>query len=136
MEKFNISFEFENGVIKIQPSQLEDPELAFLLGEVSEIVEPVILEGSVSGKIECTIYEGRMKVNYINVMPFEAVPKLMDVLRDASIYDKRSWSFCLFREYNRVQRAKRDERRGHLNERRQELLDKVIRKKKENKGNG
>ena len=37
-------------------------------------------------------------------------------------------SFYLFREYNRVQRAKRDERREHLNERRQELLDKVIKK--------
>jgi hypothetical protein len=90
MEKFNVSFEFENGVIKIHPSQLDDPELAFLLGEITEIVEPVILEDSLSGKIECTVYEGRMKVNYINVMPFESVPKLMEVLRDASIYDKRS----------------------------------------------
>jgi len=41
-------------------------------------------------------------------------------------------SFYLFREYNRVQRAKRDERREHLNERRQELLDNVVKKKKEN----
>jgi hypothetical protein len=90
MEKFNISFEFENGVIRIHPSQLEDPELAFLLREITEIVEPVILEGSLSGKIECTIYEGRMKVNYINMVPFESVSKLMEVLRDASIYDKRS----------------------------------------------
>jgi hypothetical protein len=90
MEKYNVSFEFENGVIKIRQSQLEDPELAFLLREITEIVEPVILEGSVSGKIECTVYEGRMKVNYVNVMPFDSVPKLMEVLRDASIYDKRS----------------------------------------------
>jgi len=35
-------------------------------------------------------------------------------------------SFYIFREFNRVKKAKRDERRDELNERRQELLDKVL----------
>ena len=43
-------------------------------------------------------------------------------------------SFYLFREYNRVKKAKREARREELNARRQELLDKVIKaSKKDNK---
>lgn len=41
-------------------------------------------------------------------------------------------SLYIFRESNRVKRAKREERREYLNERRQELLDNVI-KTKENR---
>jgi len=39
-------------------------------------------------------------------------------------------SFYLFKEYNRVKRAKRDERREYMNEHRQDLLNKVVRKNK------
>jgi len=39
-------------------------------------------------------------------------------------------SFYIFREYNRVKKAKRDERRDEINQRRQELLDNLFRKKK------
>jgi hypothetical protein len=39
-------------------------------------------------------------------------------------------SFYIFREYNRVRRAKRDERREYLNERRQQLIDNVVKAKK------
>jgi hypothetical protein len=39
-------------------------------------------------------------------------------------------SFYIFREYNRVHKAKRDERREYTNARRQELLDNVLKKKK------
>ena len=43
-------------------------------------------------------------------------------------------SFYIFREYNRVKKAKREERREVLNARRQELMDKVIKAaKKDNK---
>lgn len=44
-------------------------------------------------------------------------------------------SFYLFREFNRVKRAKMEVRREELNARRQELLDNVIKaKKKEDAG--
>ena len=39
-------------------------------------------------------------------------------------------SFYLFYEYNRVQKAKRDERREEINERWKELLDNVLKSKK------
>ena len=38
-------------------------------------------------------------------------------------------SFYLFGEFNRVRRAKRDERREYLNDRRQEIIDNVIKSK-------
>jgi amino acid permease len=37
-------------------------------------------------------------------------------------------SFYIFKEYNRATKAKRDNRREYLNERRQELLDNVLKK--------
>ena len=39
-------------------------------------------------------------------------------------------SFYLFREYNRVRVAKREERRDETSQRRQELLDNVTKRKK------
>jgi hypothetical protein len=39
-------------------------------------------------------------------------------------------SFYIFREYNRVNKAKREERRDAINERRQELLNNVLKKNK------
>jgi hypothetical protein len=39
-------------------------------------------------------------------------------------------SLYIFREYNRVTKAKRDNRREYMNERRQELLDNVTKKNK------
>ena len=39
-------------------------------------------------------------------------------------------SLYLFREYNRVRRAKQEDRRERLNERRQELLDNLLAAKK------
>ena len=39
-------------------------------------------------------------------------------------------SLYIFREYNRMRRAKRDNRREYMNERRQELLDNVLKKNK------
>jgi high-affinity Fe2+/Pb2+ permease len=44
-------------------------------------------------------------------------------------------SFYLFKEFNRVKRAKREERRENLNERRQELLDNVLKKNKHTETN-
>ena len=38
-------------------------------------------------------------------------------------------SIYLFTEYNRVQKTKKDERREQINERRQELLDNVLKSK-------
>jgi sensor domain CHASE-containing protein len=38
-------------------------------------------------------------------------------------------SIYLFTAYNRVQKTKRDERRDQINERRQELLDNVLKSK-------
>ena len=40
-------------------------------------------------------------------------------------------SFYIYREYNRVNKAKRKNRQEELNARRQELLDNVLRKNKE-----
>ncbi len=42
-------------------------------------------------------------------------------------------SFFIFREYNRVSKAKRNERREAINERRQELLNNVLKKNKTTK---
>lgn len=39
-------------------------------------------------------------------------------------------SFYLFKEYNRVRKAKRENRREYMNERRQELLDNLLKKNK------
>jgi len=39
-------------------------------------------------------------------------------------------SLYIFREYNRVTKAKRENRREYMNERRQELLDNVVKKNK------
>ncbi|MBS1669208.1 MAG: hypothetical protein JST58_17680 [Bacteroidetes bacterium] len=38
-------------------------------------------------------------------------------------------SFYIFHEYNRVKRAKRDERREYLNQRRQDILDNALKSK-------
>ena len=44
-------------------------------------------------------------------------------------------SLYIFREYNRVTKAKRENRREYMNERRQELLDNLLKKdKKSNPG--
>ena len=45
-------------------------------------------------------------------------------------------SFYIFREYNRVSKAKRDERREAINERRQELINNVLKKNKATKSDG
>jgi hypothetical protein len=42
-------------------------------------------------------------------------------------------SFYLFNEYNRVHRAKRDERREYLQERRKQLLENVLNSNKKNR---
>ena len=39
-------------------------------------------------------------------------------------------SLYIFREYNRVKKARQEERREEINQRRQELLDNVIKAKK------
>jgi hypothetical protein len=39
-------------------------------------------------------------------------------------------SFYLFKEYNRVRKAKHENRREYMNERRQELLDNLLKKNK------
>jgi len=44
-------------------------------------------------------------------------------------------SFYLFSEFNRVKRAKRDYRREYMNERRQQILDNVIKAKNKNSDN-
>jgi hypothetical protein len=44
-------------------------------------------------------------------------------------------SLYLFREYNRVRNAKRENRREYMNERRQELLNNIIKKNKESTPN-
>ena len=44
-------------------------------------------------------------------------------------------TFYLFSEFNRVRRAKRDERRENMNERRQQILDNVIKGKDKNSDN-
>ena len=41
-------------------------------------------------------------------------------------------SFYLFGEFNRVKKARREERREYMNERRQEILNKVIKEKNKN----
>jgi hypothetical protein len=45
-------------------------------------------------------------------------------------------SLYLFREHNRVKKAKRENRREYINERRQELLDNVVKKNKNTKKEG
>ena len=40
-------------------------------------------------------------------------------------------SFYLFKEYNRVRRAKRENRREYMNERRQEILNDIFKNNKE-----
>lgn len=42
-------------------------------------------------------------------------------------------SFYIFREYNRVSKSKRNERRDAINERRQELINNVLKKNKDAK---
>jgi len=44
-------------------------------------------------------------------------------------------SFYLFREFNRVKKAKRENRREYMNERRKELLDNVLKKNKKSTPN-
>ncbi len=44
-------------------------------------------------------------------------------------------SFYLFREFNRAKKTKRDERREEINERRQELLDNLLKAKKKEEKN-
>ncbi|HEV3412084.1 MAG TPA: hypothetical protein VG101_06380 [Puia sp.] len=44
-------------------------------------------------------------------------------------------SLYLFKEYNRVRKAKRENRREYMNERRQELLDNLLKKDKKSTSN-
>jgi hypothetical protein len=86
MEKFKTSFEFENGEILEQHSPITDPDFLFLVNTIKRLLEPVIIEGNMSGVIEIKVLEDKLKVNYINIEPYSYVPQLIEVIQKADSF--------------------------------------------------
>jgi len=86
MEKFKTSFEFADGKILAQDSPITDPDFLFLIDTVKRLLEPVILEGNMSGVIEVKVFEDKLKVNYINIKPYAYVSQLIEVIQKADSF--------------------------------------------------
>jgi hypothetical protein len=79
MENFTTYLEFENGVLFIN-----DPKPFPIITTVKSILEPIIFERRLSGKIRIESYNDRISIGYDDVKPFEYVPELMQAIRKSS----------------------------------------------------
>jgi hypothetical protein len=79
MENITTFLEFENGVLLMQ-----DSKTVPIIFTVKSIVEPIIFERRLSGKIRIEIFNNKINIGYDDVKPFEYVPELMQAIRKSS----------------------------------------------------
>jgi hypothetical protein len=79
MENFTAFLEFENGVLIFN-----DLEILPMILTVKSIVEPIIFQRRLSGKIRIESLNDKVTLGYDNVKPFEYVPELMQAIRKSS----------------------------------------------------
>jgi hypothetical protein len=82
MENFETFLEFENGVLITNDSKIHA-----IVSTVKSIVEPIIFERRLSGKIRIVNSNDNLNIRYDGVTPFEYVPELMRALRKASSFE-------------------------------------------------
>jgi hypothetical protein len=75
-----ISFlEFENGVLTTN-----EINMLPLISTVKSIVEPIIFQRRLSGKIRIESLNDKISIGYDDIRPFEYVPELMKAIRKSS----------------------------------------------------
>jgi hypothetical protein len=79
MQNFTAFLDFENGVLFIN-----DPNPLPILLTVKSIVEPIVFEKRLSGKIRIESCNDKISIGYDDVRPFEYVPELMQAIRRSS----------------------------------------------------
>jgi hypothetical protein len=79
MENFTAFLDFENGVLITS-----DSKTVPVITTIKSIVEPIIFQRRLSGKIRIEILNNKIKVGYDEVKPFEYVPELMQAIRKSS----------------------------------------------------
>ena len=79
MEHFTTFLEFENGVLII-----DDPDILPIVSTVQSILEPVIFQKRLSGKIRIESLNDKITIGYDDVKPFDYVPELMKAIRRSS----------------------------------------------------
>ena len=79
MQNFTTFFEFENGVLTIN-----DSNIFSTVSMVKSIVEPIIFQRRLSGKIRIESLNDKISLGYDDVKPFEYVPELMQAIRKSS----------------------------------------------------
>lgn len=79
MENFTTFLEFENGVLLIN-----DSNILSTISTVKSIVEPIIFQRRLSGKIRIESLDDKITIGYDDVKPFEYVPELMQAIRKSS----------------------------------------------------
>jgi hypothetical protein len=82
MEDFTTFLEFENGVLIIN-----DSKIIPLISTVKSIVEPIIFQRRLSGKIRIESLNNKVTIGYDDVKPFEYVPELMHAIRKSSSFE-------------------------------------------------
>ncbi|HEV3223562.1 MAG TPA: hypothetical protein VGZ90_11830 [Puia sp.] len=79
MENFTTFLEFENGVLLINDSKIFP-----IISTIKSIIEPIIFERRLSGKIRIERFNNEISIGYDDVRPFAYVPELMAAIRRSS----------------------------------------------------
>jgi hypothetical protein len=93
--------EFENGVLIINYSKILP-----LISTVKSIVEPIIFQGRLSGKIRIERLNDRVTIGYDDVKSFEYLPELMHAIRKSSSSEiMGKYILCLRGAYINISRT-------------------------------
>jgi hypothetical protein len=84
MEDFITFLEFENGVIIINDSNFRSLKMHSIIGTVKSIVQPIIFQRKLSGKIKVERLNNKVTIAYVGVTPFENVAELMQAIKNSS----------------------------------------------------
>jgi hypothetical protein len=80
MEKMIPSFVFEKGdIIRYDVSDV-NLEALTMMHKVKEVLQPIIKQNKLSGKIEFTLLSDRLHIGYENIKPFEFTADLMKLI--------------------------------------------------------
>ena len=87
MEDFTAFLEFDKGSMIINDSNFRSLKTHSVIGTVKSIVEPIIFQRKLSGKIKIERSDDKVTVAYMGVEPFEYVADLMNAIRMSSSED-------------------------------------------------
>jgi hypothetical protein len=92
MEGTKPSFEFIRGEISEFNIANAEPGVTALMREIQKILRPTIKKHNLSGKIELTVSEGKARLAYINIMPFEFASVLIELITKSDSGDSFSYN--------------------------------------------